>query len=190
LIISCSTDINISKTNDSLVSFDTLNISHYELFDLSLGYNDITPCGGTSIGRSLYPNIQEHDLDWPKLFMNIDKDKFRQENEYFFSKKDSIARVILRNWRWPYQENTKGLTALFNSKKKQKRFIAKFESIKYALNAKYGVPDSINSYSNTSPRFYRLGYKWTKENGVKAYLFVTGNDSNSYNEIQLVTYLE
>jgi hypothetical protein len=149
---------------------------------------DITPDYFIGIGEGIYPNKNNFVLGTPRTYVIKERPNFKLEKDYYYSIIDSSVKVILYQWDYLKKEKSDFLEAE-NYKKKFKVFQTKFEDLKGELIKELGQPTETNiEHNKIKDETFRDDFKWNSKNGLNAYLFMFGNNSNGYRQIRLAIY--
>ena len=156
-------------------------------FEHSVDSKDITRGYLTSIGEDIYPNKNGFKLEKPIRFKTIECPYFQRETHYYYTKKGNSVKVILFEWNeFKMQDNF--LDEGMNLNLRKKVFREKFDTIQQTLTKLFGEPREINIESKDKPEYFRDDMFWESKEGIKADLFMFGNDNNNYRQIRLAIY--
>ncbi|WP_146113699.1 hypothetical protein [Sphingobacterium gobiense] len=151
---------------------------------------DITPVHLIGIDEGIYPNKNRYILATPRTYENKDKSSFKLETQYFYGVNDSLVKVILYQWDLAYKNDVdffedETYTRMFNE------FQSKFDDLAIKLTKEFGQPVLKNLEQNTIiGDTFRDDLKFQRIDGLHAYLFMFGNNSNGYRQIRLAIYKE
>jgi len=170
---------------DQIDEFKKLTLQQAFDTEKKLKSEDISLNRRIGLGKGIYPNENNYELEISKTFKRIEKPNFSVDVDYHFTK-DSSIRVILYEWN---DLKKKQFGTPKENTKRRKVFESKFNELRKELTNELGEPffSEIESKNNPIEGNFRDGIKWTK-NGKNAYLFTFGNDKNSYNQIRLSIY--
>jgi len=185
-LTSCGVDNHIFQ-KEKFDELQLLKISTVTKLENKAHSRDITPNHLIGIGTGIYPNPKNYILATPKTFKTKELPNFQLETQYFYSANDSLVKVIL--YQWDYLEKKEiDFPEAENLTNKFKVFQIKFNRLKDKLTKNLGQPIEINIEQNkTSDSAFRDGIKWKNNSGLKAYLFMFGNN-NGYRQIRLAIY--
>lgn len=185
-LASCGVDKHIFQ-KEKFDELQLLKISTVTKLENRAHSKDITPNHLIGIGTGIYPNPKNYILATPKTFKTKELPNFQLKTEYFYSENDSLVKVIL--YQWDYLEKKEiDFSETENPTNKFKIFQIKFNRLKDKLTKALGQPIEINIEQNkTSDSAFRDGIKWKNNSGLKAYLFMFGNN-NGYRQIRLAIY--
>lgn len=149
---------------------------------------DITPSHLIGIGEGIYPNKNNYVLATPKTYETKERPNFKLETEYFYNVTDSLVKVILYQWD-NLQKKNSDLFEEDNYTKKYKAFQTKFDNLTSQLTKEFGEPISKNiEQGKIKDETFRDDLKFKRADGLNAYLFMFGNNSNGYRQIRLAIY--
>ena len=150
---------------------------------------DITPSYFIDIGESIYPNKNNYKLEIAKTIKRKEKPGFELEVDYYYVIEDSSVKVILYQWD---KLKTKKANIFEDDKTKPSvlsNFQTKFNQLSDSLTKQLGDPFHKNiEQSISADETFRDEIKWKGQNGLNAYLFMLGNNSNGYRQIRLSIY--
>ncbi len=186
-LVGCATT-RVHFRNQKLFSFDNLTLNYALELERKLNSQDISPDYRIGLGKGIYPNEKNYELEISRNFKRIEKPNFSLEVDYHFTK-DSTVRIIMYEWNDLKKENGVRFSTDKQRAKRRKVFKSKFDSLTKKLTEEFGNPTFVEIESNKKPLDgnFRDGIKW-KNNGMNAYLFAFGNNENSYNQIRLAIY--
>ena len=187
--------ISCKKTEDDFIfeklrfeNLDKLNLNQLVKSENEIGSKERKSNNTFGIGSDYYPNSLKYELSNPRVF-EINQKELGLETNYFYSKKDSLVKVILYQWNTKYL-NFKGyendtLRELKITEKE--KYQDKFENLKESLTEKLGKATEINIEKRKDTSYnYSDNYRWIKDD-LNAYLSldVSGED---FMEIRLVVH--
>jgi len=167
----------IDTLNYYFLSSSGLNIEKVVDFEKSINSVDITRDHFVQLGESLYPNKKKIKLDKTVNYKRIECPYFSLEISYYYSKKDSLVRVILFKWNVFKERDYLSVT----DKDIGVKFQEKFSKIEAVMTNLLGNP--THKKIGLEPRDE---IKWINKETLKAYLFKFAR----YGEIRLVLYKE
>ena len=173
---------------DKISTFDNLKMEYVLNLEKEYNSKDISRNRKVGLGKGIYPNENNYELEISKDFLRFEKPDFKLTIDYYYTK-DSTIRVILYEWN-DLKHKFGDLThSKEENDKRREIFKLKYEEISSELTEIYGEPTEveINSVNNHKGNF-RDGYKWLDKNEVNAYLFIFGNEQNTFNRIRLAIY--
>jgi hypothetical protein len=159
-----------------------------QVVDFEKGINslDITPDHFIDIGSGIYPNRKKYKLDNCLSYKRVECPFLETEVDYYFAKSDNQIRVVLFEWNEFKEKNFFGQGMAIQEK--TEIFNDKFNKIDTILTKILGNPTNKNIPKNKGTETFRDDIKWKSKNGLKAYLFMFGNDENNYRQIRLAIY--
>ena len=185
-LASCGVDKHIFQ-KEKFDELQLLKISTVTKLENRVHSRDITPNHLIGIGAGIYPNKKKLILETPKTYITKEQPNFQLETQYFYSANDSLVKVILYQWDYLEKKDV-DFPEAENLTNKFKAFQIKFNRLKDKLTKTLGQPIEINIEQNrTSDSAFRDGIKWKNNSGLKAYLFMFGNN-NGYRQIRLAVY--
>ena len=185
ILSACKSEKHIYD-NDKFKDIQELKIGKAIEFENNQNAENTTPEYKVQIGKGIYPNEKNFELEKPISFNRKIKGKFDLETKYFYSKKDSLVRVILYQWHNPKDLNNK---LKKNKTKNKKKFQNKFNSIEKQITKIIGQPNWVELNKDQFP-FTRDERKWLESNKTKAYLFKGNYDPDGSYHIELAIYAE
>jgi len=186
-LIGCKSSKYGTLTSE-ISTFDNLKLKYALNLEKEYKSEDISRNRRVGLGKGIYPNENNYELEISKDFIRLEKPDFTITTDYHYSK-DSTIRVIMYEWN----DLKRKLGDLTHSRdennERREVFRLKYEALSSTLIKLYGEPTIVeeNSINNEKGNF-RDSYKWLDRNGMNAYLFIFGNDKNSYNQIRLAIY--
>lgn len=197
-LVSCSST-RMTISDDVFYNFNNYRINEAVSFEKSVHAKDITPQYLVSIGEDIYPNVKKHKLSTPKTFKRR-QGKFEIESEFFYTEPDSLIKVVLYEWNRPttnttYQNYDQAIKPPIRNiepnQKQLKDFQNKFDELKRELDKNIGEPYEIElQQGKIRKTSFRDGFKWKRKDGLHAYLFMLGENSNGFRQIRLAIYSE
>ena len=187
-LIGCSTTKNLFQ-NERIFTFQNLDLKYAIELEEKLNSEDISPDYRIGLGKSIYPNTNNYELEISRNYRRIIKPNFSLEVDYHFTK-DSLVRFVMYEWN----ELKKEIEFSFKSEKEniktKKVFDKKFSDLRKELTKEFGEPSfiEIESEKPEQTETYRNGIKWLNKNGMNCYLFAFGNKEGTYNQIRLAIY--
>jgi len=192
LLILCScTTIKTGFRNPDLFGFTDLSLREALIIEKNNKAKDVSPDHFIGLGESLYPNINHYRLEIPKSFLRVEKPYFKCQVDYYFTKNDSSVKVIL--YEWNYLSNADFFEEKENQKKKEKmysKFREKFEILSSNIEKEIGKPNRINLESKSQPSDFRDDLHWLNAKNRNVYLFMFGNNNQTYRQIRMIIYTE
>lgn len=185
-LIGCKTSKQGILSN-KISTFDNLKLEYALNLEKKYKSKDISRSRRVGLGKGIYPNENNYEFEISKDFLRLEKPNFSITTDYHYTI-DSTIRVIMYEWK-----DLKHKPGYFHSKeendKRREVFKLKYEELSSFLMKLYGDPTvvEVNSVHNKKGNF-RDSYKWLNKNGMNAYLFIFGNEKNTYNKIRLAIY--
>jgi len=187
VLTSCLNNKLIFQDNN-ITEFGNLDIKTAIKYEKKRHSRDITPDHLIGIGEGIYPNKNKYVLATPKTYEIKDGRNFKLETEYFYSINDSLVKVILYQWDY-LQKNNSSFFENENFSKMFKVFQEKFDDLTAQLTKQFGEPVTKNiEQDKNKDDTFRDDIEWKNLNGLNAYLFMFGNNSNGYRQIRLAIY--
>lgn len=187
LFFSCKSEKHIYEDN-RFKNIEKFNIKRAIKFEEKRKTTNITPEHKVSIGKGIYPNIKEIKLETPISYEIKTRGNFVLETKYFYSKSDSLVKVILYQWTNPSFKDFISELKLDKEKNKEK-FENKFKLIEREIIKILGNPDITNHNQDQFP-YTRNDRKWLKNKKTKAYLFKGNHEPSGNYHIELAIYSE
>lgn len=156
-------------------------------FEQAINSENITRDYVTGIGEGIYPNEKRFELDKLIRYGRLECPYFKTEIGYYCTKMNESVKVILFEWN-EFRERDGIFDEGMNIVEKRKVFRDKFNKIESKLTNLLGRAVFIDMQSEKDSEKFRDGVKWKSKGGVRAYLFMFGNDSNKYRQIRLAIY--
>jgi hypothetical protein len=183
------------KTEDDYIfekirfeNLDKLNLNQLINSENEIGSKERNSNNTFGIGNDYYPNDFKYELSNPRVF-EINQKELGLETNYFYSKKDSLVKVILYQWNKKYLnfEGYEKDTLRELKITEKENYQNKFENLKECLTEKLGKATEIDIEKRKDTSYnYSDNYRWIKQD-LNAYLSfkVSGE---SYREIRLVIH--
>ena len=138
------------------------------------------------IGKGIYPNENNFELETPISSNRSIRGKFELQTKYFYSKKDNLVKVILYEWHIPKESH---FLIQINKAKNKRKFDKKYKMIENEIIKILGKPDVIALNKDQFP-YTRDERKWLQRNNTKAYLFKGNHEPSGHYHIELAIYRE
>jgi hypothetical protein len=130
----------------------------------------------TNVAKDYFPTEKEKTDYFPLSFIRT-TDTFYPELhiKYYYSEIDSTLLSSSYDWNiMNYVKNIKTDGHKFEKEKKRKKeYLAKYNSIKNEIIAKYGEPTSVEETKNSSGYFYRIEWDNTENEILMLFKFST-----------------
>lgn len=130
----------------------------------------------TEVAKDYFPTAKEKTDYFPLSYIRT-TDKFYPELyiKYYYSEIDSSLLSSSYDWNiMNYVKNIKTDGKKFEKEKERKReYLAKYNSIKNEIIAKYGEPSSVEEDKNSSGYFYRIKWDNTENEILMLFKFST-----------------
>ncbi|QNE38885.1 hypothetical protein F1C16_04595 [Hymenobacter sp. NBH84] len=186
-LTSCMTNRLIFE-GEEFKQYDKLNIKTAIQLERKKHSKDITPNYLIEIGEGIYPNKNKYILATPKSYKIKEKPEFKLETEYFYAVNDNLVKVTLYQWNYLQKKNN-DFFVKENYTNKFKAFQVKFDDLTSKLIKEFGEPISISiEQGKIEDETFRDDLKFKRADGLNAYLFMFGNNSNGYRQIRLAIY--
>jgi hypothetical protein len=95
-LIGCSTTKNLFQ-NERIFTFQNLDLKYAIELEEKLNSEDISPDYRIGLGKSIYPNTNNYELEISRNYRRIIKPNFSLEVDYHFTK-DSLVRFVMYEW--------------------------------------------------------------------------------------------
>jgi len=189
-LVFCSCSTVKSGFKNPVLFVDT-NLSLQEALNIEKGNKakDVSPDYFVGLGESIYPNINNYKLEIPKSFSRIEKPNFICQVDYYYTKVDSSVKVIL--YEWSNLSNDDFFEQRENLTKEERiysKFREKFEVLIRSIENELGPPTSINLESKSQLTDFRDDVHWQNTKNKNVYLFMFGNNNQTYRQIRMVIY--
>ena len=116
----------------------------------------------TQVAKDYFPTAKEKHDYYPLSFIRTNDTFFPELHiKYYYSETDSTLLATSYDWNiMDYIDNLKKDGEKFEKEKKRKKeYLAKYNSIKTEITAKYGKPTTIEENNDGSGYFYKLRWK-------------------------------
>lgn len=175
--------------NERIFTFQNLNLKYIIELEEELESEDISPDYRIGLGKGIYPNTNNYNLEISRNYKRKIKPHFSLEVDYHFTK-DSLIRIVMYEWNELKEERGFSFKSEKDNINTKKVFDKKFSDLRKRLTKEFGKPSFIEIESDKPEQrgTYRNGIRWLNENGMNCYLFAFGNKQGTYNQIRLAIY--
>ena len=187
LFFSCKSEKYIYE-NNRFNNIEKFNIKRAIKFEEKRKATNTTPEHKVSLEKGIYPNTKEIKLETPISYEKNIQGNFVLETKYFYSKSDSLVKVILYQWTNPSFKDFMSELKI-DKKKNKEKFENKFKLIEREIIKILGNPDIANHNQDQFP-YTRNDRKWLKNKKTKAYLFKGNHEPSGNYHIELAIYSE
>lgn len=191
IMVSCSS-IKSFFSEEVFKDFDNYHLRDAIAFEKRAHSEDITRKYLTGISEGIYPNINKYVLATPQTFKHKQRG-FEIETAYYYSLQDSSVRLVLYEWNEPVDRKDRGFSIRPIKSKAQltkayEKFQIKFDELRLELTKAMGEPYEIKIEHTNKEDTFRDDVKWKTKNGLNAYMFMFGNESQSFRQIRIAVY--
>jgi len=173
-----------------ITKIDNFTLTHVNLIEQNMKSKDITPDHYIGLGEGIYPNRSHFKLETPKTYERIEDSTFTNQIKYYYTKDDGSVKAVLFEWNKTENNKDDFFSINKNTTATTNKFQHKFDNIEQYITSLIGKPKKRIIESAKNKYQFRYDVTWESDNGIVVYMFMFGNESQNYRQINLAIYKE